>query len=599
MAEIKAGVLLSLRDKFSSKITGAARRTKQFTSGVAGGLQKLDNKLSGVAAKFAGLAGGITLAGAAKGVIDLDARLTRLGTQANVSGEQVSALKKEIFAISQDSDIKVNPDQILGAIEQIIERTGDLKFAKDNIKSIGMAIQATGADGDAIGGIMAEFQKMEMSPKAVLKTIDLLTKQGKEGAFTLQNLASLGPRVISAYSATGRAGYEGAKEMGAVLQMIRMGTGSSEQAATAFEALMRNITDPKKQKDLKKLGVAVKDNAGNFKPVNVILKDIVKKSKGSIEAIGQIFDAEAVRAFNSALAEYKRTGGNATLDKFMGIQGDGRTIMKDSARNAKTMAANLISLKTAFMGFADRNLSGPITEFADALNKVKPEQLQKWMDWAKNIGIGLIALKGAAGGIRAVQGVRSLMNRPGKTGAGGGIGGNSLGAQPVYVTNWQDAGKQTNTPGGSPAGASRDIMARGGLSVFGQLSLLLPLLNKKTRENVIAQGEREDKIRKLNSQFRKKEKIGFWASRTNPSLAGFSKKRGVLYRDTEMLRTIPVNKREDYLSFLKDNGIKVDVKLTVEDNSFRTTAVTQTAKQKKQVETGFIRRSGYPGFAGL
>ena len=115
----------------------------------------------------------------------------------------------------------------------------------------------------------------------------------------MKDLAALGPRTIAAYTATGRSGAKALIEMGAALQVIRRGTGSSEQAATAFEAVMRNLTSPDKQQKLRSLGVSVRDSlTGEFRPITELMTEIVEKSGGSLETLGTIFDAEAVRAFN-------------------------------------------------------------------------------------------------------------------------------------------------------------------------------------------------------------------------------------------------------------------------------------------------------------
>jgi hypothetical protein len=79
-----------------------------------------------------------------KSTVDLSAKMERLGTQANVSSEKMAELKKTIFETANAPDIKVDPQAIIGAIDQIIERTGDMKFVEGNIRTIGLAIQATG-----------------------------------------------------------------------------------------------------------------------------------------------------------------------------------------------------------------------------------------------------------------------------------------------------------------------------------------------------------------------------------------------------------------------------------------------------------------------
>jgi TP901 family phage tail tape measure protein len=360
-------------------------------------------------------------------VIGLETRFVRLGIQANKSAEEINALKNEIFSMARDPKLRVDPGEITGAIESIVEKTGDLDFARDNLRNIAIAIQATGAQGKNIGEIMGEFQKMGViDPREVLEALDTLNRQGKEGAFTLQNLAALGPRVVTAYTAMGRTGVGALRELGAALQVIRMGTGSSEQAATAFEAVLRTLSNEEKIKQLERLGIAIfdpeklKEGVRVLRPINELMVEIVRKAGGDRVKLSQVFDAEAVRAFNHATAEFRRTGRRGSLEKFMQIHGDGAATLADSARAAGTAAASLRNLYTAWQQFADSELAGPIQSLADALNDLDSEDLDRIF---RNLKIGAIALGGAvvvnqlAGVVRAlgalsgVLGVNKLLRK--------------------------------------------------------------------------------------------------------------------------------------------------------------------------------------------
>lgn len=140
----------------------------------------------------------------------------------------------------------------------------------------------------------------------MLEIIDALANQGKMGAFELRDLATQGERIISAYAAMGRTGKEAALEMGTMMQLARKGTGSTEQSATAFEAVVRNLTNPKLIKNLKSVGISVKDVNGNFRAMPDIIKDIVIKTNGDTTKLGLIFDEFAKRAVNPIAIAYNQ-----------------------------------------------------------------------------------------------------------------------------------------------------------------------------------------------------------------------------------------------------------------------------------------------------
>jgi hypothetical protein len=480
MVDLKTSVIVNLTGNLQ-------RNAKRYTQALAGFSQtgaRHMRRLSSVAAstgqmldrmgnRYTGLLTGAAGIGSAKMVMALETRFTRLGIQANVGADNIARLKREIFEAAQAPEIRVDPSQITAAIEAIVEKTGDLQFARDNIANIGLAIQATGAEGGAIGEILAEFQKMGVKAPDVLKSIDLLNVQGKEGAFTLQNLAALGPRVITAYTATGRAGTQALTEMGAALQMIRMGTGSSEQAATAFEALLRTLTDPDKIKKLQQVaGIQVFDPqrlaAGEkvLRPINELMTEIVAKSKGDRTKLGAIFDAEAMRAFNQAGGEFMRTGRLDTMTKFMQVQADGKATMQDSARAAATSGAAMQNLYTSWKKFADGELSGPIQSLADALNSVEPGTVDRWMQIGKWVAI----VGGGAVLARKVQKGIGGLGKAGAAAAAGGLGGMPL-PLPVYVVN-KHMSLTPDAWGGSPAGGTAGKAGKAGMLKRAGMGLL-------------------------------------------------------------------------------------------------------------------------------
>lgn len=452
MTEIRTSVRLDLTgnlerraQRYGRSVQDFTRRSNRYLAGMTRVAQRAGNMLDRAGNMYMGLIAGVAAGAAARGVINLEERFARLGIQANESADEMDRLKREIFAVSQAPDIRVDPGQITSAVEAIVEKTGDLEFARNNLENIGLAIQATGAAGENIGDILAEMQKAGIGgPQAVLEVLDTLNQQGKEGAFTLQNLAALGPRVTSAYLAMRPASQEAFREMGAVLQVIRQGTGSSEQAATAFEALLRVMGDTEKLKVLQEGGIqvfdteALKEGRKELRPINELMEEIISRAGGDRTIIQNVLgDAEAVRAFNAAVAEFNRTGAVDSLDKFMAIHGDGSATLADSARAAETASAAMQNLSTAWQKFADQELTGPIQATADALNSLDEETVDRWMQIGKWVGI-------AGGGLIAAKklGLGRLAGRifgGGRRGGGvaGALGGAAMagGVIPVYVVN--------------------------------------------------------------------------------------------------------------------------------------------------------------------
>ncbi|MEJ1358350.1 MAG: hypothetical protein RPU91_07705 [Candidatus Sedimenticola sp. (ex Thyasira tokunagai)] len=416
---------------------GGQRHMRRLSKTAAATGRMLDRAGNRYTALLTGAAG----AGAMRMLVGLETRFTRLGIQANKGADEMNALKREIYDVASAPDVRIDPGQLTSAVEQIVEKTGDLKFARDNLRNIALAIQAAGAEGASIGAIVSEFKKLGLTTEQdVLTALDTLVTQGKAGAFTLQHLANQGERAVSAFSAMGYEGQEAVQAMGALLQMSRMGTGSAEMATSAYENMLKVIIE--KGKELQSAGINIFDpeklKAGveEFRPMPGIIKEIMAKSKGRASVLSPLFGGEGYRAITKAAAEYQKTGGFETLDKFNQIQGDGTKLLEDSARAAKTSEAAMQNLYTAWQRFADGNLTGPIRDMADALNKLDPKTVDTILDVTSKAALGV-------GGLILAKklGVGKLLGgKKGAAGLAGGAAGMAGGVTPVYVVNLPGGG---------------------------------------------------------------------------------------------------------------------------------------------------------------
>lgn len=465
-----AGNIQARARQYGSALGGLARKGRAAMQGLSRAAQTAGAGLDRLGNRYTAILGGGAAALAVKSTMTLQERLTRLGITADASDEHIKALHERILDVANAPNIRVDPSQILAGVESVMEKTGDLKFVEENIRNIGLAIQAAGADGGAVGDIFAEFQKQGMSAKDALASVDILIAQGKAGAFTLKDLASLGPRVVTAYTSLGRKGPQAMREMGAVLQMIRMATGSSEQASTAWEAMLRTFSDRKKLAFLQKQGVKVfdpeelKKGREVLRPANELIENILKAAGNSRVNLSDVFDDEALRAFNALMDKV----GIDKLRELMAIEADGSTVQRDSARAATTANAALQSLRTTWGRFADANLAEPIQKLADALNAIDPQRLQTALQGAGILAAGLGAAVAAKKAVNAGQAVRGWFGGGKKTAAGAALSGASglAGLKlplPVYVVNRQMS-LTRDAMLGKDGGAVPPVAAGGGKS---------------------------------------------------------------------------------------------------------------------------------------
>ena len=446
MNEIKAGILLSLKDKFSQGIKDAGGTVQKFASSAASAIQGIDKAFSGLGTAAGALGVSLSVGAAIKEIIQLDNRLTRIGLTADASAEQVNALKQKVFEAASDSKIKIDTTSINDALDVVMTKTGDLKYTEDNIRNIAIAIQATGEQGSSIGSVFAEFQKFGYTAEQITKLMDDMVKQGDQGAFTFGEFAKAGSAVISAYSPIGTA-PEDIKRANAAMQIIMMGTKNAEIAVTALGSAMSELSSPDKQAKLMAIGVRVRDESGKFRDFNDIMADLLKVSEkvGNTDFLGNIFGQTTMQAI--------RAYGNFYEDMYPKLMdlGDTTGAMENkSATMANTLAANLQQVQTAFVRFADAKLTEPLEKLTDLLNKLAedPEAFNRVFTGIA-VGIGSIAAaKGLSSVINLISSIKGL-----KGGGNINIGSNLGGAgMPVYVTNWGGKAGASPFPSSSAVG---------------------------------------------------------------------------------------------------------------------------------------------------
>lgn len=454
-SNINVGVLLKLSDQFSPQLNKALSSSKNFANGFTrlcpcgdGAMSKVDGALNSMTGKLAMLGVSIGAAATVNKMIAFEDRINKIGTIAKANAksteeykQQMEGLSDAIYKAATHPDIKVDANELVDAIDSIMEKTGNMQFAKDNLENMGKAVRAFGASGSEIGSMMSEFAKLELSAEEVTKLMDDMYVQGNKGAFTAKSFAAYGSQIIAAYSAIGTSTKD-IKNVNATMQILRMTFGSDAEAVTGLKSVMADLGAEAKQEALAKYGISVRDANGDMRDLNDIMIDIVdaqKKLKGKdIDKFFSIFGDVArtsVRAFvkdGHKLNEFLELGD--TTGAYSNASGD----------NAKSLAVNLKNLQTAFDGFANSKLTGPLKAITEAMNwfASDPKRFNILFTTLASgfaLAFGAKTITGIAQTIGSVKSLTSL----GKGGKGlsmpsmgaSPLGNNTSGATPVFVVN--------------------------------------------------------------------------------------------------------------------------------------------------------------------
>lgn len=161
--------------------------------------------------------------------------------------------------------------------------------------------------GDSTGSTMASAvisaqQALGVKNEEVPAALDMMAKGAKLGSFEVDAMAKNFPALATMYGGTGRSGLDGWAELIAAAQVVRMGAGSQDTAATNLENIIAKLSSPDTVKNFKEKGVDLealkKKSAKNGTPYMMDVVDTVMKiSKGNEFIIGELFgDMQAKQA---------------------------------------------------------------------------------------------------------------------------------------------------------------------------------------------------------------------------------------------------------------------------------------------------------------
>ncbi|AWX98565.1 phage tail tape measure protein [Marinomonas primoryensis] len=481
-----AGNLAAKAKRYGNSMSDFARKNQRAmtlvrtTSAAAGrGIDRLGNR-------YVGLAATLATGAAVRGVGNFEEQMTRIGTNAKLSAEQVEALTRSVQDVSNQADVRIDTTQIAAGVDTLLGKTGDLKFTMDNLQNMGVFMQAFGADAESTGALFAQFrEKGVKDAKEVMNVLDQLYGQFAVGSVSVKDLAGISEQLFATYQAKGPAAIT---QMGALVQLIAKSKGNANEALTSIQGIFATFSDKKKVEFLDKQGIKVfKDGTNELRQPVELLLEVLEKAKNDPLKLGDVFDQTSLQGLASL---YSQDNKDLLLEMVSGTAELGAT-QKAAATNAATFNSAMASLNNSFDKFANEKLSGPIKELADAINGVDQETVDNWLAWGEAAAWALGGVVLAKKGLDAGMWAKRTFGVGGITGAKGKGGLNSLGATPVYVVNMGQGGLGGGTgvdAGGNQKGSGKtggrgvvSNLLQGGIVAYG-MSMVPDALPKMRRD---------------------------------------------------------------------------------------------------------------------
>lgn len=443
-----------------------SRSMRLFSGAVTGAnsiLDKFDNKLVGFVT-----GGGLAMA--TKRVAEHQQAIVELGTQYNLTADQMNALDAQITRVAGNR--KLSSSELMQAANAFLLQTNNYDATIAQLDNIALGINGIKMEASAAGSeIGSMFNSGYNTPEKMQKWLDGVATSTQFGTGNINDqLSSL--RGMS--KDTPWKKLEDQMQMLALMRIASQEFSDPAQASAAVQGFFDTANTSDGQKKLKAYGnVNTKGKDGKIKSPADLMTEIIKAGYGKEDNLKQVFSGDTLKLM-MAFADPKKQAQLRDAANPANIR-DG-FLDEKATQNVQTFNGAMTSLVNAGERFAQLKLAKPVQELADAINDLSPEELDKYAETIEKaayaIGAAVAARYAWRGGKKIFNFVQGGKGGPGAGAAGGDAGlGDGSSVVPVYVTNWRDERRGRDNGGGGPdtgRGMTNGLRAKG----IANLSLL-------------------------------------------------------------------------------------------------------------------------------
>lgn len=263
-----------------------------------------------IASRFAApVIGGAALNSAVKQYAELDRRITRIGITADAGSSEVKGLADNLYKLGQS--VALPTSDITTGLEVLVAQGRNLKDSLELLPSIAKTAAASGATVEDIAkSADSVATNFKVAGREMQAAFDIMAAGGKAGQFELKDMARYVPSLGPAASAIGFNGTKGLADLVAMLQVMRKGSGTAEEAVSSMNNILAKMESDKTTKNFKALGV---DSEKAFKKARKEGRNLVevfeelahKALKGDRSRLGELIDDMEFKRGVQALMTYR------------------------------------------------------------------------------------------------------------------------------------------------------------------------------------------------------------------------------------------------------------------------------------------------------
>lgn len=300
---------------FSAFSSSAARASSAAVQKSAAAMAAAQSRLAlANRGAMAAVAAPLAASASYKRFADVDRQITRIGITANASQDELAGVRKQIEAIADET--AQSSGKVTGGLDVLVAQGRSLKEGLEFLPSVARTAAASNSEMEDIAKTADSVSSnFKIAGKEMQTAFDIMAEGGKAGMFELKDMSRYLPSLGPAAAALGMQGTKGLTDLVAILQIMRKGSGTSEEAYSSMNNVLMKMDSDETRKNFKKFGIdsaaaleRTRKAGGNvFETFEKLIK---LATKGDNAKIGEIVkDAEfkrGVLALRSYEGEWQR-----------------------------------------------------------------------------------------------------------------------------------------------------------------------------------------------------------------------------------------------------------------------------------------------------
>ena len=256
---------------------------------------------------LAPLAAGYGVSRGVKRFGETEMAITRIGITADASEAEVANLHKTLRGLAFETGKPF--DEVTAGLENLVAGGLDLPQAMPAMPAIVRTAQAAGAEvRDMANTTLALASNLGIASTKMQDAFDILVAGGKAGKFELKDMARYLPSIMPQAVAVGMKGEAGLKRIVALLQAVRAGTGTTEEAASSVANIFAKMESEQTAKRFGEFGIDLRKEMAKARKEGKDLLEVFtglasKAVGGDLSKIPQLFsDMEFARGMRALMS---------------------------------------------------------------------------------------------------------------------------------------------------------------------------------------------------------------------------------------------------------------------------------------------------------